>query len=220
LKKQEFYAAEDEIKRQRQIQIKEENAKKFKDLKSGGDSNRVLTNYPGQNSFLRRVSESYQKQHYRNRVCSAFINKNPSIVLDFRYSDMHTRREYISSMVKQIDELIGFNREQSHSPFNMHFCNYKYDSKFHQLYGKMLSLDANMIFETEKSYVDIFPRNDLIYLSPNAKYEMQEYDPSKVYIIGSIVDSAQTATFKYSSVNQAKIDEIRSERLPIDRYMK
>jgi len=46
-----------------------------------------------------------------------------------------------------------------------------------------------MCFEvTESSYLDIFPNEKLIYLSPDSNVEMTSFDHDAVYIIGGIAD--------------------------------
>jgi ribonuclease P protein 1 len=46
-----------------------------------------------------------------------------------------------------------------------------------------------MCFEvTESSYLDIFPHEKLIYLSPDSNVEMTSFDHDAIYILGGIVD--------------------------------
>lgn len=40
----------------------------------------------------------------------------------------------------------------------------------------------------EKSYLDVFSRDQLVYLTPHCREEMQEFDHDAVYILGGIVD--------------------------------
>lgn len=40
----------------------------------------------------------------------------------------------------------------------------------------------------EKSYLDIFPKEQLVYLTPHCKEQMSTYDHNAIYIIGGIVD--------------------------------
>lgn len=40
----------------------------------------------------------------------------------------------------------------------------------------------------EQSYLDLFPKNQLVYLTPNCREELQVYDHDTIYIIGAIVD--------------------------------
>jgi ribonuclease P protein 1 len=40
----------------------------------------------------------------------------------------------------------------------------------------------------ESSYLDKFPKEQLVYLTPHCREEMLEYDHDAIYIIGAIVD--------------------------------
>lgn len=40
----------------------------------------------------------------------------------------------------------------------------------------------------KESYLDIFPKEQLVYLTPHCREEMTNYDPDIVYIIGGMVD--------------------------------
>lgn len=40
----------------------------------------------------------------------------------------------------------------------------------------------------ETSYLKVFPKEQLVYLTPHCREEMMEYDPDAIYIIGGIVD--------------------------------
>jgi ribonuclease P protein 1 len=213
LAKQEVYQQQKEIRREVVKQRLEENLKKVI------NPNEPVTNYPGKGMFLRRQGDLQTRMFYRGKVLSAIINDDPKIVFDFRFLPKQTRTEHVVSVYRQLIEVIHHNREVAHSSTQVHFCNYQSDSKFNQRFGPALGLDENLLFETEKSYTDLFPKEKLVYLSRDAKHTMQDFDPEKIYIIGCIVDDGKD-TFKYSSVNQAQMDGIRCERLPLERYVK
>jgi hypothetical protein len=147
------------------------------------------------------------------------MNDDPKIVFDFRFLPKHTREDKVTSVYRQMIDIIWHNREVARSPTQILFCNYQTDAKFHQKFGKCLNMDSNLILESEKSYLDLFPRENLVYLSRDAKTVMKAYDPEKIYIVGSIIDDGRD-TFKYSSLNQAQMDGIACERMPLERYVK
>ncbi len=72
---------------------------------------------------------------------------------------------------------------------------------------------------TEDSFVDLFPKERLVYLTPDASDMLQTFDCDDVYLIGAIVDTAGTqmprATFA-----KAKQLGIRTAKLPLDKYLK
>ena len=74
-----------------------------------------------------------------------------------------------------------------------------------------------MVIDSEKSYLDLFPKEKLIYLSPNSKNEMHEVDEDKVYIIGVLADEREKSPHTY---NQARIEGIKTERFPIEKYVR
>uniref|UniRef100_A0A914XQR6 SAM-dependent MTase TRM10-type domain-containing protein n=1 Tax=Plectus sambesii TaxID=2011161 RepID=A0A914XQR6_9BILA len=78
-----------------------------------------------------------------------------------------------------------------------------------------------------RSYMDLYPREKLIYLSPDAREELGEIDNDSVYILGGIVDvdcmntvGSPDAIEPRVTLAKAKKDGIKARRLPLDRYVK
>jgi ribonuclease P protein 1 len=46
----------------------------------------------------------------------------------------------------------------------------------------------SLIKITEKSYLDLFPKEDTVYLTPQCQGELRESDHGAIYIIGAMVD--------------------------------
>jgi ribonuclease P protein 1 len=189
----------------------EENQKKIID-------GNFQTNYWGHTTFLRRVSKNTEKHIQRTRVLSSIVNNSPSLVFDFRFEHKLKSISIQKSLNRQIAEVININRGSS-EPFQLHFCNLDKNGWFYTNYGQILAFDSNMVFETSKSYMDIFPREKLVYLSRDAKSTMDYFDPNKVYIIGAIIDKGPK-DFLYASYGQAKKDNIVCQRLPLEKYVK
>ena len=104
-------------------------------------------------------------------------------------------------------------------PFTLNICNVNEEQKSFKflsfLYPDLIS-DQSFVNITNKSYLDIFPKEDLIYLSPHADQVLTEYDESAVYIIGGIVDRKEIITLSQPKAVEQKI---RSMRLPIDTIL-
>jgi Trm5-related predicted tRNA methylase len=170
-------------------------------------------------TWLRRVTSCDQiAAFYRQRLASAVMNDASRVVFDCRFLPMHTRGEAISSINRQMEMTIHCNKHDTQTPFQIFFCNYNTDTEFHKRFAAQLNYDDNFIFETSKSYTSLFPKRDLVYLTADSPNPMKAYDPSKVYIIGNIMDNDREK-FKLASLSQAKKDSIRTERLP-DQYIK
>ncbi len=137
---------------------------------------------------------------------------------------MHKRDDVKLSIEKQMKKAIFSNSGRDanikeNKSFQVHFCNYTRNSEFHDRFGSNLRLNYNHIIDTPRSYMDVFPKEKLVYLSPNATIPMTDYDPNKVYIIGSIIDY-DWKKFEMATLKQAKLDGIACECLPIDQNIK
>lgn len=178
------------------------------------------TNIPLSNKLIPQITNTRERDYYRTSYGYKLVNEKnlPQIVFDFRYADNVNKIETIISMETQFNDIVSSN-QTSKNPFILNYCNYNKDSEFHKKYQSIAALDANLVFETDKNYMDIFPKEKLIYLSRDAKPKMEKFDPNKIYIIGSIIDDSRK-TFKYASLSQAKQDGIPCESLPIDKYVK
>lgn len=49
----------------------------------------------------------------------------------------------------------------------------------------------------EKSYLDLFPKQKLVYLTPHCREEMDTFDHDAVYIVGAIVDKVSFCKKKF-----------------------
>ena len=171
------------------------------------------TNYPGHNTFLRRPD--FKSNH--SLLVQAFLRNNPAVVFDFQFEHCNTYDKSIRSLILQLQIAYGSNAK-SLDPFRMYFSNFKKDGKFDtSLKDRNIRLDELMIIESEKSYMDLFPKEKIVYLSPNSKNEMKEVDEDKVYIVGVIADSHEKIPHTQM---QARIDGIRTERFPLEKYVR
>lgn len=76
-------------------------------------------------------------------------------------------------------------------PFDMHFCNLKKDGPLSAALQKQIPTMYDPEFPLnihEKSYLDLFSKEQLVYLTPHCREEMEEFDHDAVYIIGALVD--------------------------------
>lgn len=78
----------------------------------------------------------------------------------------------------------------------------------------MFNLEFPMNVHAE-SYLDVFDKKDLVYLTPHCRNELYEYNPDDVYIVGAMVDKAHSEPL---SLAKAKKHELRMAKFPLDRY--
>jgi ribonuclease P protein 1 len=118
---------------------------------------------------------------------------------------------------KQLTFTFACNRMHD-QPFDIHFCNFDSNSKS----GRKLTRNIPTLFNAdfpmnihEESYLDIFNKRDLVYLTPHCRNELEEYNPDDIYIIGAMVDKSHNEPL---SVAKAKKHGIRMAKFPLDRY--
>ena len=111
----------------------------------------------------------------------------------------HARSKYVTKLVDQLEYFFA-NIDEYHSPSFVTLCNLAVDGQIQQEFARRTSQNRGIqCFETtEASYLDLFDRQNLVYLSPHSPYEMSEYDHNTVYIIGAMVDASK----KERSINR------------------
>ncbi|KFQ34702.1 tRNA methyltransferase 10 B, partial [Mesitornis unicolor] len=69
---------------------------------------------------------------------------------------------------------------------------------------------------TQESYLDLFPLDAIVYLTPDSENVLEDVDPSKVYVLGGLVDESVQ---KKLTLQRAQEQSLRTARLPIREYM-
>ncbi|CAF0768145.1 unnamed protein product [Didymodactylos carnosus] len=188
------------------------SAKKRSELLADG---RVPSNYPGYASIYRHFGHHHEKLMREQKLLIP-ARLNDIIVIDCGFEQEHARERYLSNLVEQIQYLYA-DINKFHSPSFVYLCNLMKDGRLHFEFNRRSPLE-NLCFETtEVSYLDLFPKEKFIYLSPDSQNEMLEYDHDAIYIIGGIVDLSSKKPLTFG---KAKRQQIRHQRLPIDRYVK
>ncbi|KAL1021670.1 hypothetical protein UPYG_G00016350 [Umbra pygmaea] len=150
------------------------------------------------------------------RSAQAMVFGQP-LVFDMSYDQHMTRRE-VENTVSQLLEVEGWNR-RAPEPFHLHYCNLQpeggYMRELVKRYGSK-AWEQLLITATERQHVDLFPLDDLVYLTADSPNVLRTFDHSKVYIVGSMVDrSIQTG----QSLSNAKRLKLKTARLPLDEFL-
>lgn len=72
------------------------------------------------------------------------------------------------------------------------------------------------IIKTSQSVAELYPRESIVYLSPDAGEPLEEIDPKKIYVIGGLVDGSPKNRV---TINKAAELGVEARRLPIAEYM-
>lgn len=171
--------AKKELKKAEWLAKKEEEEEQESDEIKYGLANNTL--------FL-RIYEKTINNFYNGKLIQNMMFE-PNIVFDCSYENNMTQRE-IHNCSKQMSLAFASNRVHI-NPLCLYYCNFNKDGLLKQyLHQNMPTLlnDDFPVTITSQSYLDIFPKDQLVYLTPHCRINLNEYDPEMVYIIGAYVD--------------------------------
>jgi len=137
------------------------------------------------------------------------LKNGQRVAIDLGYVKHCTEKD-MRGIVKQFAYMQRPNREHE-MPFAFHVtsCNLLWREALNKHGG----LNWKMHFH-EKPIFEMFPREEIVYLSPDAEQELSDIQPEKVYVIGGIVDRTVK---KGLSLNRAKEHEVEVRRLPLSK---
>ncbi|NXT62045.1 TM10B methyltransferase, partial [Chaetops frenatus] len=69
---------------------------------------------------------------------------------------------------------------------------------------------------TPESFLDLFPLDAIVYLTPDSENVLEDIDPDKVYVLGGLVDES---IHKQLTLRRAQDQSLQTARLPIREYM-
>ncbi|XP_019503909.1 PREDICTED: mitochondrial ribonuclease P protein 1 isoform X1 [Hipposideros armiger] len=138
------------------------------------------------------------------------------LVFDMAYDNCMKPQE-LQSTVSQLLESEGWNRRDV-DPFHIYFCNLKIDGPFYRELIKRYGEKWNklLLTATEKSHIDLFPKDSIIYLTADSPNVMTTFKHDKIYIVGSFVDKNLQPG---ASLAKAKRLNLATECLPLDKYL-
>lgn len=160
-----------------------------------------------------------EKKIIQNRVARATMLEDP-ILVDLGYADTLYYNEIIDVARHLFLSIGDINRSAlNHTPtFNVIFCNVKpsvEENEILKTLRRLLTEDCSMsklpVTLTDKSYLDLFPKRDLVYLSPDAE---QYYHPAEgIPVIAGLIHKT---TKDKLALHRAYKEKIKVRRLPID----
>ena len=168
------------------------------------------------NTIFLKLIKSTQMKYYYARCAQAMIFGRPFVV-DMSYESYMSNKD-TRSFIDQLLEGYGNNHHRL-EPCDLVLTNFDPNGfVFKKICYLHQTPDCLFAKTSEQSYVDLFPKERLVYLSPHAEDELLEDDEDNIYIIGGFVDTGREA-HRPLSYARAQKDNIRTARLPIDRYL-
>lgn len=171
----------------------------------------------GHNSIFLRFYETTLNLWNNNKVATA-MKFEQKIVIDCSYDEYMTVRE-ADNCAKQLSYSFAMNRIYD-QPFDLHFCNFDINS----IAGKKLKNHIPTLLNPEfpmnvheKSYLDLFDKEKLVYLTPHCRNDLTDYNHDDIYIIGAMVDKSHNEPL---SLAKAKKEGLRMARFPLDNHFR
>ena len=156
-----------------------------------------------------------KKANYKHLAAELF-EKN--IIYDFSYDSFMNQSEK-NSLIYQLLVCLGLNNK-SKLPFPLLFANLDANSyvfkKLNQFYF-LNNRQPQMIKITDQSYLDLLPKEEIIYLSPHAEESLTEFKSNYHYVIGCFIDISFS---KCLSIKKAQAEGVKCYKLPIDEFVK
>lgn len=211
-----------------QIEMKKESSQRKKEYraeeterrlaevrKEREENNHIIYGLAHTSMFLRIYDSTIN--HWQNNRLTRAMQFAPKMVLDCSYDDHMNHRES-SYAAKQLMLCFAENRAND-EPFDLHYCNTNFDGSCMQSLKRYIPTMLNPEFPMNvhrQCFTELFPKEQLVYLTPHCREDLVTYNPDDVYIVGAMVDTVNNEPL---SLAKAKRLGLRMARLPLDRYL-
>ncbi|KAG8455055.1 hypothetical protein GDO86_001321 [Hymenochirus boettgeri] len=167
-----------------------------------------------QGTIKERHSKRFLKELTMERLLTAKYS-GPKLCIDLSMTEHMTKKE-ISRLAAQIRRLYGSNRKTA-KPFWVYLTGFLENSLLYDECVRMNDGFNNYLVDTtESNFLDIFPLEQVVYLTPDSNSALEDIDPQKVYVLGGLVDESIQKKLTY---RKAKEHGLQTARLPIQEYM-
>ncbi|PNF33620.1 Mitochondrial ribonuclease P protein 1-like protein [Cryptotermes secundus] len=205
-----------EKKQENRKKKKDEAKQKREDAMNTAPENTHIRYGLGHNTILIRVYDNTINHFYHSRLIQA-MQFSQKLVIDCSYDSHMTSRE-AQNCGKQLMLMFSDNRIHD-NPFDLYLCNARRESNTIKQLVKCIPTIYDLDFPiniTEKSYLDLFPKENIVYLTPHCREDLREFDHDAIYIIGAMVDKGNNEPL---SLAKAKREGLKMAKLPLDRYL-
>uniref|UniRef100_T1J7B5 SAM-dependent MTase TRM10-type domain-containing protein n=1 Tax=Strigamia maritima TaxID=126957 RepID=T1J7B5_STRMM len=134
------------------------------------------------------VSKRIVKQMEKERLAAAMKScDTPRVCIDLGFSYLMNDKE-LDKLGAQLRRVYGSNRS-SMNPLCIYFTNFSQDDALYKAcMSKNDGFDKYLIEMRECSHVDLFPVDDIVYLTSDSPNVLTHLNRSKVYVVGGLID--------------------------------
>jgi tRNA (guanine9-N1)-methyltransferase len=152
-----------------------------------------------------------QLNRRKRRKTEPITFSDQRVVIDLSWDEYMSDKD-IRKLASQLGYAYGANFKVAR-PFQLHF------TSFSGRLAKYLETRSDWkhwrVHIHAESYLHVFRKEELVYLTSDSPNEIQTLDPQKVYIIGGLVDHNR---LKGITFQKAQTEGIATARLPIDHF--
>ncbi|GAB1610660.1 tRNA methyltransferase 10 homolog B-like [Argonauta hians] len=161
-----------------------------------------------------RLNKRDYKQLVHNRSVEA-LTSGLRICIDLSFDEKMSEKE-LSRLAQQLGRLYGCNRKLE-KPLHIFLSSVDKDGDFFKECSRINQGFQNYLWDVcSEPLTELFPKQDIVYLSPDSDNVLYTVDPDKVYIVGGLVDESIQKKRTYYKALQCGI---QTARLPIDVFM-
>ncbi|KAF2361165.1 tRNA methyltransferase TRMD/TRM10-type domain [Trinorchestia longiramus] len=177
---------------------------------------RLLSYGMWRNTMFNKWSKQNMNDIDSHKLIQAKLYGQP-IVFDYDFDEYMVLQEK-NLVAKQVASCISENRFHR-EPFYIHVCNFRQEEGIAKTTLKAmppLLHDDFLVDVHSEDYLDVFPKDKLVYLTPHCRDEVGDFDHDAVYIIGGFIDTRNNDPI---TLAKAKKQNIKMRKLPLDRYL-
>lgn len=194
----------------------EETERRVAEIRKEREENKHIIYGLGHTSMFLRIYDS-AINHWQNNRLTRAMQFAPKMVFDCSY-DEHMNNREASYAAKQLMLSFAENRAND-EPFDLHYCNANLEGSCMQGLKRYIPTMLNPEFPMNvhrQCFTELFPKKQLVYLTPHCRDDLVTYNPDDIYIVGAMVDTVNNDPL---SLAKAKRLGLRMARLPLDRYL-
>lgn len=186
--------------RQEKSQIKAQSYEQFKSMLAEAVPQIKTTSSPlnyhlNETTLFHRIRNCTMNRFYNYKLLQAEWF-GPKILVDCSYEPFMDVKN-IQSCIKQMLLMWSENRDNI-SPYDIIFCNVEEKSSLWQKFTLRIptitEADSPVHF-THQNYLDMYPKEKLVYLTPHCHEVLEHYSHDDIYIIGNCILMHSKHTF-------------------------
>jgi len=135
------------------------------------------------------------------------------VAIDLNFQDLMPNEREHKSLCQQILFSYGVNR-RAKNPFRMYLTSF--NGPVADRVKNQAGFEKWSISTEERPYHQVFEKKEIVYLTADSEKVLTEFDPSKVYIIGGLIDHNR---HKGLTSSKALALGIETARLPLDQHV-